>query len=114
MDLRSQLCSAGFSCTAITLLLDICTKTFQPNSFMLTGTTILCFFQWVLKGQQHKAEPLCFIFSYTFRLVRKKFEVMFKQFKLNILILILSESALIKGNSCCFTDCVNNVNISMH
>ena len=40
---------------------------------------------------QHKAKPIGFIFSQTFQLIRMKFNVVLKQFKQNILILLLSE-----------------------
>ena len=35
-------------------------------------------------------------------------DVMFKQFKLNILVLLLSEIYWMRGSNCCFTDCIKN------
>ena len=53
--------------------------------------------------------PTCFL-----QLMRMKFSVVLKQFKLDICILLLSEIYWIKGNSCCFSDSIKNLNISMH
>ena len=41
---------------------------------------------------QHKAKPLGFIFSHTFQLNEIKFGMIIKQFKLNVLGLLLSEN----------------------
>ena len=45
---------------------------------------------WGVTGQ-HKAKPIGFIFSHPFHLTRMKFNVVMKQFKLNILRLLLSK-----------------------
>ena len=56
---------------------------------------------------QWKADWLGFIFKCTCQLIRVKFDMMSKQLKIVILILLLNESCTcwIKGNKCCFTDC---------
>ena len=58
---------------------------------------------------QHGSKPLGFISLYTFKLIRMKSDVLFKQFKLNILIQVLSEIQWNKGNNCCFTDCIKKL-----
>ena len=45
---------------------------------------------WGSQGQS-KAKPVGFNFSYTFHLIRMKFDVVMKQFKLNIMILLLNK-----------------------
>ena len=98
----NHVCRAGqqSSCMAKALMFDI-VHIFRPNLFipvMLIGTIDFYYFipltdldlAWVSQDQC-KAKPLGFIFSYTFQLIRMKFIIVLKQFKLNILILLLSE-----------------------
>ena len=50
-----------------------------------------------------------------FQLISMNFDVVLKEFKLKILILLLIESYLIKGNNCSFTDCVEQkFNVGIH
>ena len=56
-----------------------------------------------------KAKPVCFIFSHTFHLIRMKFGVVIKQFKLNILRLLMSRIYGNKGYDCCFTNSVKKL-----
>ena len=53
-------------------------------------------------------------FSHTCHFIRMKFDVVMKQFRGNILMLLLSKISQNKGNNCCFADCVKNINIGMH
>ena len=46
-------------------------------------------------------------FSGTFEQNGMKFDEAMKRFKLKLLIKILSRFDVIKGNNCCFTDCIN-------
>ena len=62
---------------------------------------------------QHKAIPVGLIFQHIFLLIRMIFDVVFEQFKLNILTLLLSASYKIKGNNCCIS-VFKNFNIDMH
>ena len=102
------------------------TQTFQPNCFTPASLIgIIDFYRFkplaltlTLPGRgrgqgrgggggsqgQCKAKPLGFIFSYTFQLIWMKFNLLLKQFKLNIAILFLSEIYRSEGNNCCFTD----------
>ena len=85
-------------------------QTFQPN-FLIPAMLMVAihfyhfiplflYFDRALWSQgQHKAKPVGFIFSRIFRLIRMKFDVLMKQFKLNILRLLLSKVY-------CFTGCV--------
>ena len=50
---------------------------------------------WGSHGQ-HRAKPSGFIFSHTFHLIRIEFDVVVKQFKLNILRLLVNKT-LIQG-----------------
>ena len=55
------------------------------------------------KTGQQKAKPVDFIFSHTFHLIRMNFDVMLKQFKLNVLLILLSEINVVKGvNGCLY------------
>ena len=63
---------------------------------------------WGSQGQR-KANSVGFIFLHTFQLMRMKFDVVQKQFRLNVLILILSEVRWIKGNNFCLTHCMKNL-----
>ena len=54
---------------------------------------------------QFTAKPTDLIFSQTFHLIRMKFYVVMKHFKLRILRLLLIKIFRNKGNNCCFTDC---------
>ena len=56
---------------------------------------------WELQGL-NVAKPVHFTFSHTFKLIRMQYNIALKQFKLNILILILSETEHNRENSCCF------------
>ena len=118
MDLCNESCSAGTGHPSV-----LCGKNLnvghylqnvQPKFYiaaMLLGTIWLLPFcttftdldiAWGSQGQ-HKAKPAGFIFSQTFPLIRMKFDMMMKQFKLNILRLLLREIYGNKGNDCCFT-----------
>ena len=93
------------------------TQTILPNVFipaMLIGTidfyhfmpfTLTLTLPW---GQaQHEAKSIGFIFSHTFHLIRMKFDVVLKQFKMNFMSLLLSNICVLgvhKGNSCYFID----------
>ena len=83
------------------LMLDITYKLFNQVLSCLPclqaplTSTIYCHFSvldlsWASQGQR-KAKPLGFIFFYTFQFIRMKFDVDMKQFKLNILRLLLSK-----------------------
>ena len=95
MDLGDKLC---LSSMVKTFNVGHYMQTFQPIFFtpaMLIGTIDLYHFiplllTLALPGQC-KAKPLGFIFSHTFHLIRMKFDLLLKQFKLNIQILFLSE-----------------------
>ena len=50
----------------------------------------------------HEVKPTGFIFSHTFHLSRMKFDVVMKQFKLNIVRLLLSRIYGNEGSNCCF------------
>ena len=82
--------------------------------------TILYRFHWswaCLGSQgQRKIKPIGFIFSHTFHLIRMKFDVVIKQFKLNTLRVRLLLSMIYENNNCCFTDSMkkNPFNIRMH
>ena len=67
---------------------------FSPFSLTLT---LLCSHKI-----RQKEKPVGLIFSLTFHLVRMEFDVMIKQFKLNIMRLFLSEIYWKKGMNCCF------------
>ena len=62
---------------------------------------------WGSQGQC-KAKHNGFIFSHTFHLIRMKFIVVMKQFKLNVLRLFLTK-VYEKGGKYCFTDCVKKL-----
>ena len=73
---------------------------------------ILYYFHWPwlylrLQGQC-KAKPIGFIFMHTFHLIWMKFDVV-KRFKLNIVRLLCSKIYWNKGNHCCFTDCIKQL-----
>ena len=56
---------------------------------------------------QRKAKPIGFIFSHAFLFIRVKFDVMMKQFKLNIWdYFFFTKICWNKRNDCCLTDCV--------
>ena len=64
---------------------------------------------------QRKAKPNGIIFLTHFSLIRMKFDVMMKQFKLNILRLLLSKIYFHKGNNCFFYWLhPKQINISVH
>ena len=56
-----------------------------------------------------------FMVSHAFQLNWVKADEVVNQFKLNILMLILSQIPVMKGNNCCFTDSVKkDFNVGMH
>ena len=78
------------------------TQTFQPMFFIPAihiGTIDFYHFISTFTDLGHccrsqgqcKAKPLGFIFSHTFQLIRRKFDILLKQFKLKILMLFMSE-----------------------
>ena len=76
---------------------------------MLLGTVYTIFTNLDLAWEsqdQHKAKPAVFIFFCTFHLIII-FDVVMEQFKLNILRLLLSKIDDKKGNTRCYTDCIN-------
>ena len=93
MDLCNESCSSVLpSCVAKTLTLDITRKLF--NQIFYTCHADMHYYSYttfidiaLTRGSQgqHKAKHICFIFSHSFDLVRIKFDVTIKQFKLNIL-----------------------------
>ena len=117
MDLCNELCSSlrlafHLSCIAKTLTLDITCKLSPNFSYLqcllapLTSTIWFYYWScWGLQGQ-HKAKPFGVI---TFHLIRMKYDVIMKHFKLNILRLFLSKIYWNKGNNCCFTDCLEKL-----
>ena len=58
---------------------------------------------------QHEAKPVSFIFSHTFHLIKLKFDVVIKQFMLNIVKVLLSKICRNKGNNCCCTGYVKRI-----
>ena len=106
------------SCMAKLLTLDITRKLFNQFSIpaMLTGTidVIMVYTTfteidpaWGSQGKR-TSRPLDFIFSHNFQLIRMKFNMVSKQFKLINLVQLLSEIYLNKGINCCFTYSVKN------
>ena len=95
MDECNQLCSSGWpSYVAKTLTFNI-----MRNLFHHFFSYLPCVYA-----------PLTgFIFSHTFELTRMKFDVVLKQFKLNIVTLCLSEICRMKGKNSCFTDYVKKL-----
>ena len=63
---------------------------------------------------EHKVKPIGILFWHTFQLLRIKFDMVMKQFKLNILGLPLRKISGNKGNNCSFTNCIKNFNIGMY
>ena len=61
----------------------------------------------ITRPAQSKTSWLYFL--HTFQLTGMEFDVMLKQFKLNILMLLLSEIFVIKGNICWFPDCIKKI-----
>ena len=53
-----------------------------------------------------KAKPVSFILSHTIQLIRMRFGVVTKQFKLNVLVLSFTEGGFIKENKLGFKDSV--------
>ena len=102
MDLCNESRSSGRpSCVAKALTLDIARKVFNHCFIpaVLIGAIDFCHYillplTLILIGG-HKVSarlnPLGFIFCHTFQLVRMKFNVVLKQIKLRILVLLLSE-----------------------
>ena len=103
MDLCNEPCLSGRTpFVAKALMLDIA-STFQPTFFMTgmsIGTTDVYLSRpfsltLTLTGGHKvsaKAKPLCFMLAHTFKLIKKTFIMVLKQFKLDSLILLLSET----------------------
>ena len=89
-------------------------RTYRHNWLLPFYTTftdlVLCL--GVIWSVQSKTSWLHFLTH--FQLIRIKFGMECKQFKLNILILFLSKIKWNKGNNCCFTACIERLNISRH
>ena len=111
MDLRNESCSAGrlscwLSCVTKTLMLNITRRLLNLIFFLpaiLIGT--IDFFHCTPLSQtltlgghriSTKQNPLA-CFFHTFHLIRMKFDVVMKQFKLNMLRLLLSKIKLKQG-----------------
>ena len=113
MDLCCESCMClagqpgGWPCMAE---IDFSTNFFIPA--VLIGTidfyhfyTTLADLHLALGSQgQCKAKHLGFIFSHCFKLIGTIFDVVLKQFKLNILILLLNDIYWKKENNCYFTE----------
>ena len=70
---------------------------------------------WTLGSQdQRKANPVSFIFSHTFHLIRMKFDVVMEQFKLNMLRLLLSKIYETRVMTAVLQTTSKNFNIGMH
>ena len=109
--------SCKLSCEAKTLTLDI-NAIFSSSSFFhayytywhhwlqrcYTTFTDLDLNYGVTRSAQNSFRQF-HLFTH-FQLISLNFDVVLKEFKLKILILLLIESYLIKGNNCSFTDCV--------
>ena len=63
----------------------------------------------VTRPAQNKTVHLGFICSQTYHLFGMKFDTVLKPFKLNTLILLLSEIKWNKGRVCCFTDFITQI-----
>ena len=132
MDLRNQSCSSSWLPDLPAIFSHVKNfnvghhlQTFQPDlflPFMLTGiidvyhhmpllVTLTLTGSGVTRSMQSKT---CCHSSHTFEFIRLKFQTMLKRFKLNILMLLLSETKWIKGDHCCFTDLLKLHSIGMH
>ena len=78
---------------------------------MHVDITISVSFACESKGQQQVKPTEFFFFSHMFQVIKMKFDVSMKKFKMNILILFYSEILVIKGNNCSYryTDCVRKL-----
>ena len=65
---------------------------------------------------QRKATPLGFILSHAFQLIKMKSNIVFRQFKLNILILFWDETEWSRGNNCILnsSESKKNFNVGLH
>ena len=102
-----------------------CTQTIQSNcvylqylSSLLTSAILYHFIDldlvWGSQGLC-KAKPIGFIFSHTFDLIRMKSDVLMKQFKLNIMRLVLIKIYLHKGKiSAVLQTALETFNAGMH
>ena len=61
---------------------------------------------------QNKVKPFGFIFSHV-SIDQNEIWYVMKEFKLNILLLLLNEICWLKGNSSCFTDCVKKPSLML-
>ena len=98
-------------------------QSFQPNSFAPAMLKAIDFYHFLLlsmpltlaRDHFSTKDNALASFSQTFQHIRMESDMAMKQLKLNILTLFLSETPVIKGNSCCFTECTNNhSNVCMH
>ena len=87
------------------LMLDITHKMF--NQILLIPTMVIgilpfytdLYYTW--GSRQSKAKPIAFIFLHTFHLIRMKFDVLMKQYKLNIIRLLLNKIFVNVGKRKC-------------
>ena len=94
------------------------------GSAMLCVPGLRCGFKIVFKGENPiylfvKIFCCCniclYLVLYTFQLIRLKLEVVLKEFKLNILMLLLNQGIYgIKGNNCCFADFIKDTKTPNH
>ena len=79
---------------------------------------ILYYFQWPwpwLKVTRLVAANRLGLYLHTLlNWIRLKFDVVLKQLKANILVLLQSEIFLLSEIFCCFSDCIKNFHIGMH
>ena len=105
LDPCNELCSSGLpasctSCVVKLLMLDIRRKLFDQIFFLPAMLIVTIVFYDVIPltdldfgwgpHSQHRAKPFGSIFSHV-QLIRVKFDLLQKQFRLKILILLLSE-----------------------
>ena len=113
-SLASHSCSHPI-CKARPLILDIMPDFFNrilchtcdayKHCWLLPFYTIFTDLNQGSQGK-HKAKPVGFIFPHTFHMIKMRYDLAMTQFKLNILRQLLTEIYGIKGNNCCFTDCI--------
>ena len=87
-------------------------QTFQPNQFIPAKpigtidvyhlTPFLVALTFAADNKVTRRWNMCGSYTCIFQLIWMKSDVAFKQFKLNILIVVQCEVCVIKGNSCCF------------
>ena len=101
MDLCNQSCSSGQSAIlhGKNFILAHYRQTFQQNSLLPAMFVSTIDFNHFIplpvtltldsgSQDQHKPKPVAFIFLHTFLLIKMKFDMVLKQFKLNILIIL--------------------------